>query len=142
MAAILKQHTASFIAANLGKLLPHVESTLLRIGFCRTAAMNGRKAQERLAVISGCRLLTITSECRELAEKLMTSKAVPDSEPRDAPHIAIAAVHDVKYLLTWNFAHIANASMRHKIELFIREAGFNPPIICTPQELVLDDTNE
>ncbi len=43
VAAILKQHTAAFIAANLGKLSAHVESTLMRIGFCRTAAMNGRK---------------------------------------------------------------------------------------------------
>ena len=84
----------------------------------------------------------ITPECLVLAGKLATLKAVPASEPRDALHIAIAAVHDVKYLLTWNFAHIANASMRHKIELVIREAGFNPPIICTPQELLLDETNE
>ena len=99
-------------------------------------------AQERLAVIDRFRLLTITSECLELAGKLTTLKAVPASEPRDALHIAIAAVHDVKYLLTWNFAHIANASMRHKIELVIREAGFNPPIICTPQELLLDENNE
>jgi GrpB-like predicted nucleotidyltransferase (UPF0157 family) len=30
------------------------------------------------------------------------------SNPRDAFHIAIAAVHGVQYLATWNFKHIAN----------------------------------
>lgn len=98
-------------------------------------------AQERLVVIENLRLLAITQECRDLATDLMKSKAVPESEPRDALHISIASVHRVEYLVTWNFKHIANASLRSRIESVIRVAGFEPPVICTPQELVLDDTN-
>jgi hypothetical protein len=37
----LKQHTAAFIERDYDHLSSHVESTLLRIGFCRTAPMNG-----------------------------------------------------------------------------------------------------
>jgi len=40
------------------------------------------------------------------------------------------------YLLTWNCVHIANATMRGKIEAICRAAGCEPPIICTPVELV------
>lgn len=39
------------------------------------------------------------------------------------------------YLLTWNCTHIANASIRGKIEDACREEGMRPPIICTPEEL-------
>ena len=99
-------------------------------------------AQERLAAIENLRLLAITQECRDLATDLMRFKAVPETEPRDALHISIASVHRVEYLVTWNFKHIANASLRSRIESVIRAAGFDPPVICTPQELVLDDTNE
>jgi len=99
-------------------------------------------AQERLDVIKNHRLLAITQECRELAANLIVAKAVPASEPRDALHIAIASVHRVNYLLTWNFRHIANAVLRHQIEFVIREAGFDPPVICTPQELPLEDIDE
>jgi hypothetical protein len=38
----LKQHTESFVERYYGHLSCHVESTLLRIGFCRTAPMKGR----------------------------------------------------------------------------------------------------
>ena len=38
----MKQYTASFVERDHHRLSCHVESTLLRIGFCRTAAMKGR----------------------------------------------------------------------------------------------------
>ena len=54
----------------------------------------------------------------------------------DALHIAVATVHGMDYLLTWNCTHIANAIMRPKIESICRVAGYEPPVICTPPELV------
>ena len=42
VASILKQYTEPFVERYHDRLSCHVESTLLRIGFCRTAAMNGR----------------------------------------------------------------------------------------------------
>jgi hypothetical protein len=57
----------------------------------------------------------------------------------DALHIAVASGHGMDYLVTWNCTHIANASMRGRIEAICREAGFDPPIICTPIELVEED---
>ena len=47
----------------------------------------------------------------------------------------MATVHDLDYLLTWNRKHIANATLRGRIEELCRQAGFEPPIICTPFEL-------
>jgi predicted nucleic acid-binding protein len=92
-------------------------------------------AAERLATIQGIELLPATAEIGHLAKSLIAGKAIPASEPRDALHIAIAAVHDVNYLMTWNFRHIANAALRQKINQACRLAGFEPPIICSPEEL-------
>lgn len=39
-------------------------------------------------------------------------------------------------LVTWNFPHIANAAMPARIERACREAGYEPPVICTPNELM------
>ena len=41
----------------------------------------------------------------------------------------------MEYLLTWNCTHIANAVLRPRIEAVCR-LGYEPPIICTPQELM------
>jgi len=97
-------------------------------------------AAERLDVMKDLDLIDSSEEVDSLAKALIAGKAVPESEPRDAFHIAIAAVNGVKYLATWNFKHIANASLRKRIEQICLASGFEPPIICTPDELMgIDD---
>jgi len=54
----------------------------------------------------------------------------------DALHVAVSTIHGMDYLLSWNCTHIANATLRGKIEAICRSAGFEPPVICTPLELV------
>jgi hypothetical protein len=93
-------------------------------------------AAERFSVVDGIDMLASSDEVDILADALIARMAIPASEPRDAFHIAISAVNGVQYLLTWNFAHIANASLRSRIERICREAGYEPPIICTPDELM------
>ncbi len=93
-------------------------------------------AAERLKEIETIDLLAASAEVDLLADALIAGNAVPASEPRDAFHIAITAVNGIQYLLTWNFKHIANASLRDRIEGICRDAGFEPPIICTPEELM------
>jgi hypothetical protein len=55
---------------------------------------------------------------------------------RDAAHIAVAAVHGVNYLLTWNCRHIANAQILKRIQMICDNFGFEMPLICTPEELL------
>ena len=37
---------------------------------------------------------------------------------------------------TQDSSHIANAAMRSRIERVCRSAGYEPPVICTPHELM------
>lgn len=66
----------------------------------------------------------------------MHKVAPPTKAEVDAYHVAIAAVNGVEYLLTWNCTHIAYALTRLKIEASCRAFGYEPPIICTPLELM------
>jgi predicted nucleic acid-binding protein len=92
-------------------------------------------ARERVALLRGIPRLDITAEVRDVASDLIDEGAVPKKAADDAFHIAIAAVHGIEYLVTWNCKHIANATLRHTIERVCREAGYEPPVICTPEEL-------
>jgi hypothetical protein len=80
-------------------------------------------------------ILGYASEVDALADRLMNVSAIPASEPRDALHIAYAAYHDMRFLATWNFKHIANPTKRKAIESVCKDFGFEPPIICTPEQL-------
>ena len=96
-------------------------------------------ARERTTFLQGISRLGVTDAAGALAAKLVESGAVPRKAVEDALHIAVAVVHGVEYLLTWNCRHIANATMRQAIESACREAGYEPPVICTPEELMNDE---
>lgn len=100
-------------------------------------------AQERIDEVAELERLDTTDDARNLANALMAAGAIPTTEPRDALHIAISAVHGRQYLVTWNFRHIANATLRDRIESVCRDNGYEPPIICTSEEIagLTDDTD-
>jgi hypothetical protein len=84
-------------------------------------------------------LLEQTEEATRLAQALVDRVPLPERAAVDALHVAIAAVHGVDYLLAWNCTHIANARLRDPIESVCRENGYEPPSICTPDELLAEE---
>jgi len=101
------------------------------------AGLGDREAVlRRMEVLAGLNELGITDEAVRLAEKLIREGVVPQKAAVDAAHIAVAAVHEVDYLLTWNCKHIANAEIMKKIYGLCKDEGFNCPVICTPAELM------
>ena len=93
-------------------------------------------ARERLKVVTGLPLLDITPEVAELSFSLLASGKIPRKAATDAAHIAIAAVHSMDFLLTWNCVHIANAFHTKAIASICRKHGCECPVICTPEELI------
>jgi len=93
-------------------------------------------AHRRLAAITNLPLLDPTDETITVAESLLQRHALPRHASDDALHIALSAARGIDYLLTWNFKHIANAEKLWLIEATIRSHGLEPPIICTPEELL------
>ncbi len=93
-------------------------------------------AQERLNVLKTMTLLEIKEEAVKLAEELVHAGALPAKAENDALHIAVAAIRNVPFLLTWNCRHMANAALRVQIESVCAAKGFKAPVICTPEELM------
>jgi hypothetical protein len=93
-------------------------------------------AGQRLRVLQSLPLLDITPEVAELTSGILASGKIPRKAATDAAHIAIAAVHGMDFLLTWNCAHIANAATVKAIASICREHGCECPVICTPEELL------
>ena len=93
-------------------------------------------AQERLQKLSGMPVLALTPEAKDLAQKIVGPGMIPPMYYEDALHVAVATVNGMEYLLTWNLTHIANATLRRKYEQEIRLQGYEPPLICTPEELM------
>jgi hypothetical protein len=93
-------------------------------------------AARRLAALDDIAILEVTEDASRLAEAFIEQHALPAKAAVDAIHIAVAVVMGMDYVLTWNCTHIANAAMRPRIEEACRKLGYEPPVICTPEELM------
>jgi len=100
------------------------------------AAGDEDAAVRRLDAVAGIPLLELNDEVTSFAEKLVEAGTIPEKKGEDALHVAAAVVHGMEYLLTWNLSHIAKAEARSRIENLCRVIGYEPPIICTPEELL------
>jgi len=93
-------------------------------------------AARRLELLRGVTELTISHDAERLAAAFVAQGAIPDKAQADALHIAVAAVHNVDYLLTWNCRHIDNPAVKPAVRAVCAAQGYRCPEICTPLELM------
>ena len=98
--------------------------------------------KKRLDLVRPLEVLAASTDAEELTQAIMDAGVLPEKAVRDAAHIAVAAVHGVEYLLTWNCRHLANAQISRRIHVVCDAQGFRMPLICTPEELLEEDTDE
>lgn len=93
-------------------------------------------ATERLTFLAETMLLDVTDAATALAVELLRRTGIPTKAEVDALHVAVAAVHGMDYLLSWNCKHIVNGKILPQVYAVCRTSGYEPPLICTPQELM------
>ena len=99
-------------------------------------AGDAEAARDKMKAIGHLPLLDITPEVEVLAVSLLESRVIPRKAATDAAHIAIAAVHGMDFLMTWNCVHLANAAIAKAVAGICEEHGLDCPVICTPEELL------
>ena len=92
-------------------------------------------ARQRLAVMAGITLLRSTDEAETLTQRILDSGLLPTDTDRDAAHIALATVHAMDVLLSWNCRHIANAAIQARLRELAAKLDLKLPVLCTLDEL-------
>lgn len=98
--------------------------------------------KKRLEIVASLDVLAASTDAEELTQAIMDARVLPAKAVRDAAHIAVAAVHAVEFLLTWNCKLLANAQISRRVQVVCDSHGFRTPLICTPEELLEEDTDE
>jgi predicted nucleic acid-binding protein len=96
-------------------------------------------ARKRLAVLKRLPLVAPLEPAIILAQGILGHKLLPAQAATDALHLAMAVVHRMNVLLTWNCRHLANASILADVGRFVRTSGYEAPIVCTPNEMMGDE---
>lgn len=91
---------------------------------------------DALAWVSGVPLLALTEDVLGLAALLVRERVLPAPVlGGDAVHVAVATVHAIPFVLSWNVRHLANANKQVHLRTICVRAGFLPPLILTPDQL-------
>jgi len=96
-------------------------------------------AARRLKKVQSLVELPSSPEARLLAKLLLSHELVPEAMETDAAHLALAATQGTHYLLTWNQRHLDNLHLRSRIEELIRDRGWRPAKVITPERLLLEE---
>ncbi len=96
-------------------------------------------AAKRLELLGDIPLLELTDDVILIAEYLLLKQIIPTKAADDAVHIAVASVHGIDYLVTWNCKHIANPRNWRRISDCVAKFGYCASVICTPEDLIGDD---
>ena len=78
----------------------------------------------------------LTGEARELANKYITENVVGKTSLNDCRHIALATIHRVDVLASWNFKHIVNLTRIRGYNAVNLKNGYPTIEIRNPRELI------
>jgi hypothetical protein len=101
------------------------------------AAGDAGAAQRRLDLIDPYVWLEKDGRSAALTNRLMADCGLPKRAETDAKHVAVATVHSMRFLLTWNCAHLVNPEFSPKIGACCALEGYECPVICTPEQLLM-----
>jgi predicted nucleic acid-binding protein len=119
--------------------LPKYEIYISELVLLEVGRGDESAAAARLEAINGFRELEIDEACKALAKALVADRAVPEQYPEDALHIAVASVHSIDTIVTWNFKHMNNPATRSLVRKSVEAQGYCCPELCSPDELLGED---
>jgi len=90
---------------------------------------------ECLRMVKRVRYLLIDAKVDELVDELLALRIVPETKPGDAIHMAVAAAHEVDYLLTWNYAHLANPIAQDRLKGVCLKRRIRVPLLVSPESI-------
>lgn len=93
------------------------------------------RQKECLRFVRRLRYVPVVAEARRLATALVDANIIPSNKPGDAAQLALAAVHQLDYLLTWNYAHLANPATQLRGGLVVAKFGLRMPWLVSPDSI-------
>lgn len=110
-----------------------------RFVLAELAAAPPTKARRAETLLRGVSILEEPTELEHVAEFYVRHRAMPAEAAGDAYHLAMASLHRIDFLLTWNCRHLANANKIRHLGVLNGRLGLPVPIITTPFMLMPEE---
>jgi len=79
--------------------------------------------------------LPVLRSARAASAEYVAARIVPESVVHDALQLAVATVHRMDYLITWNCAHLANPEVQVRLRAVNSRLHLRTPWLVTPDSI-------
>ena len=80
--------------------------------------------------------IAVNQDVQELAKEYIQKGVIPKKYENDALHIAVATVHNLDVIISWNFEHIVKMKTKRQVNAINTLSGYKEVDIYTPREVV------
>ena len=88
-----------------------------------------------LRMVRRLRRLPVDRATDELAEDFLAERIIPATKRGDALQMAVCTARSIDYLLTWNYAHLANPIVQERLVAFCRTRHWRAPWLVSPESI-------
>ena len=99
------------------------------------ATRNKKLRADMLGLMADIERLELDQEAQMLAREYVDKKVFPERYFSDGLHVAVAVVHRIEYLVSWNFSHLVKVNTRREVNLINALKGYGSVEIVAPPEL-------
>lgn len=83
-------------------------------------------------IITNYKILIVNDDVEWLGNEYIKHGAIPESQPDDAYHIAVAVINEMEFLLSWNFKHMVKLKTKNIVKMIntlnkVRQIQIIPP---------------
>ncbi|HKQ49785.1 MAG TPA: hypothetical protein VJZ71_17050 [Phycisphaerae bacterium] len=96
------------------------------------------KAAKGRILIANVPWLNAPPGAREVAQYYIDHQLMPKDAEGDAMHLALASIHGIDFLLTWNCQHLANMNKIRHLSVLNARLELPVPVITTPLTLMTE----
>ena len=129
--------TALFKAIDLGVYEGWISDVVMKE--IERAPARKRAQLEGLIAAHALQNLPVTEAAVALAAKYVSERVIPAKHEDDALHIALAVVHHMDIIVSWNFEHIVKVGTRRKVSAICQLVGYPLIEIASPEEVISGD---
>ena len=99
------------------------------------ATRNEKLRANMLGLVADIERIEVDQEAQILAQEYVDKKVFPERYFSDGLHVAVAVVHRIEYLVSWNFSHLVKVNTRREVNLINALKGYGSLEIVAPPEL-------
>lgn len=85
---------------------------------------------------SGFGIFEEIEECVELANAYLNDEIIPAKYRNDARHIALGVYYECDFIVSWNYRHMVNITVRRLINSTNLRMGYKSIEIVSPEEVI------